>query len=346
MGRKSSPYYWKEKQGWYCTIRGNRLRLGDHPKDSPAPRKKNRSWNAPKAIQDEFFKLMGTTTASVSSDTVWGILDAFLEWCEVNRPASYDWYQTRLQRFKDAIPNMRVDKLKPFHIQQWLDKQTWGQNYKRGMVTAIKRVFSWGTKAGHIPASPLGGLEKPAAIHRDVVLTEKQFKQILAKAGDENFRDYLKFAWLTGVRPQESCGLEGKHLDHKTKIATFPPLEAKGKKYPRVIHLTDEAYAIAKKWAKRNPEGPIFRNTKGTPWTAWSIDCRFKRMQEDLGFKPFSYSFRHSYIHNGLTKGKLDPVVMATLAGHQDTTMIMKVYGHLLKDTEFMREAAKKATAK
>lgn len=57
------------------------------------------------------------------------------------------------------------------------------------------------------------------------------------------------------------------------------------------------------------------------------------------------YSIRHSYAHYGLTKGGVDPVSMAHLLGHTNTTMLMKVYGHLLKDTEFMRDAARRATA-
>ena len=82
------------------------------------------------------------------------------------------------------------------------------------------------------------------------------------------------------------------------------------------------------------------RANVGMAANCWS---RFKQMEEKLGFKSFAYAMRHSYIHHGLTKGKVDPVVMATLAGHADTTMIVKVYGHLLKDTRFMREATKKA---
>jgi integrase len=343
MGRRSSPYFWKEKQAWYCTIAGTRHRLGEHPEHSPPPRKKSGTWNVPESIRDEFHGLMTRQKNPVRTDSSWALLDAFLDWCQVNRPDSYAWYQYQLQRFKDAVPNMRTDELKPFHVQRWLDQKTWSDNYKRGVVTAIKRCFNFAVKAGYIPASPVASLEKPEATHRDLVITPKQFKEMLALAPDIEFRDFLQFAWLTGVRPIEARLLEARHIDHRNKIAVFSPKESKGKKAARVVHLVDKAFAITKKWAKANPEGPIFRNLRGVPWTQSSIDCRFKRMEEKLGFKPYAYAMRHSYIHHGLTKGKVDPVVMATLAGHADTTMIVKVYGHLLKDTKFMRDAAKKA---
>lgn len=241
---------------------------------------------------------------------------------------------------------MRVDQLRPFHVQRWLDQQTWSDNYKRGVVTAIKRCFNFAVKAGYIAASPVASLDKPAATHRDLVITEKQFQDMIALVSGDEFKDLLRFIWLTGVRPHEARLLEDRHIDHVNKIAIFPPKESKGKKRPRVVHMVDKAYAIAKKWAKQNADGPVFRNHRGNPWTAYSINNRFSRMEEKLGFKPFAYAMRHSYIHHGLTKGKVDPVVMATLAGHADTTMIYKVYGHLVKDTKFMRDAARKALQK
>ena len=347
MARTARPWWRSQKQAWCVTVNGSRVQLGPHPESAPAPKynKRKDTWNVPESIEDRFKVLQRTKQLPVSQDTSWAILDAFLEWCEKNRPASYGWYQARLQRFKDGVPNELVAKLKTSDIQAWLDKQSWGQNYKRGVVTAIRRAFNWARKLEIITRNPAAGVEKPEAIHRDLVISPKDFKKILSLIRREHFRDLLKFFWFCGCRPQEAVRIENKIIDHQHKTITFKLVNSKGKKRRRVIHLTDEAYAIVKKWAKRNPIGPIFRNSHGTPWTTYSIDCRFKRMKKAIGYKVSAYTLRHSYIHHGLTKGKLDPVVMATLAGHSSTDMIFKVYGHLLKDTKFMRAAAKRATA-
>jgi len=53
-----------------------------------------------------------------------------------------------------------------------------------------------------------------------------------------------------------------------------------------------------------------------------------------------AYNVRHSYAHHGLTEGRLSPEVMATLLGHSSTDMIYATYGHLVENTEFMRDAA------
>lgn len=340
MGRKSSPYYWKEKQGWYVTISGKRLKLGDHPEGAQAPRKKNRSWNVPKTIQEEFLKRQTTTGPAISSDTSWAVLDAYLEWCEVHRPSSYGWYKARLQRFKDGIPNMPVPKLKPFHVQEWLDTKTWGANYKRGMVTAIKRVFAWAIKQGHLEHSPLAGLDKPAAERREQVLSPEEFKGVMKHVKAKEFADLLNFCWEVGARPQEAVRIEKRHLDLENQRIILPRKESKGKKDERVIYLTDASLKIVKRLTKKETVH-LFLNSRGRPWTAYSVNNRFCRLREAVGQKLCLYVFRHSWVDRKLRAG-VDPITLATLAGHKDVAMIAKTYQHLARDGKYLLEQAKR----
>lgn len=341
--RQPSPWFWDQKQVWCFTLNGKRRRIG--PNVGPAPRKNSKGqWIVPQSILDEFYKLMGHPSAVASSDTTWAILDLFLGWCQVNRPASYQSYLNHLQRFKDGVPNMSVSKLKPFHVNEWLDKQTkWGPSYKRGHVTSVKRAFNWAVKEGHIPSSPLASLVKPEGGSREQIISEAEFKQILKLGKDENFRDVLKVMWLTGMRPQELVKIEARHL--KDGFIEFERKESKGKREERQIFLTDEAFKLCKKWAKRNPSGPIFRNTRGRPWTAFSFSCRFGVMKKTLGFKVAMYAIRHSYAHHAITKGGLSLEETAALLGHKSTQMVFQRYGKLRKNKAFMREAAKRATS-
>lgn len=328
MARTPEPWYWKERKAWYVTIRGKRHNLGAVKKEA----------------KERFHELMTEKSPVVVSDTVWAVLDAFLEWTLIHRPASYGWYRDNLQRFKDAIPNKRITELQPAEIENWLGKQTWGGSYKAGMVTAIKRAFNWATKKAGLKFNPVTGLEKPTPGKRDRVLSAEEYESIVKLAKDDRYRDLLQLAFETGARPQELTRIEKRHLQ-ANKTVVFKKDESKGKKRNRVIFLTDECYAILAKWAVRYPEGPLLRNQDDNPWTPFAIACRFGRMKAKLGFKPVLYWFRHSYIHHGLTKGRIDPMTMATLVGHADLTMIYKYYGHLLKDSDFMRDAAKKASA-
>lgn len=332
MAREPKIWFRESKQAWYTTIHGEQINLG---KDKAA-------------AKIEFRQRMNTyheaKPVTVFKGNVWQIMDAFLEDASLNTaPATYDWYKTRLQYFKDDVPDMPVRSLKPFHVKDWLNGKKWGSTFKAGIITALKRVFNWAVEDERIEVSPIRSLKKPATEHRELTITSEDFANILLKLRKDAFRDILTFIWLTGCRPQEARTIEAKWIKHDERIIVFPVKKSKGKKRARVIHLTDEAYAILAKWALKSPEGPVFRNRLKSPWTANAFACRFYRLEEKIGLHLNMYALRHSYAHSGLTKGGIAPEVMAALLGHTDTRMIYSTYGHLLKATDFMRAAAEKA---
>lgn len=94
---------------------------------------------------------------------------------------------------------------------------------------------------------------------------------------DEPFHDILTIIWLSGCRPFEAARVEARHV--KKGCWEFPKREGKGKR-PRVAFLVPEAERITKKWAARNPRGPIFRNNRGKPWRAMAFNNRFCRLKE------------------------------------------------------------------
>lgn len=334
MGRKSSgPWYWKLRKEWVVNVRGKRHYLGHDKK---------------KAV-DEWHRLEQAEPPKADRNSVWEVLDAFLDHAEKNTAdATYGWYKDRLQYFKDGVPNKPANRIKVRDVQTWLDsKENWSDTYKAGVVTAIKRAFKWAAEQDDelISGNPLAGLKKPTAEHRELSLTAEDFLKILGSVKDEPFRDLLTFIWLTGCRPQEARAIEASYIRPAEKIIVFPVKKSKGKRKARVIHLTDESFSILQKWASRFPTGPAFRNTDGNPWRANAFACRFQRLEKKTGIKLRMYDVRHQYAHDGLTKTGVSPEVLATLMGHQDTRMLMKVYGHLLNAPEYMREQAKKARA-
>ncbi|MFH1264567.1 MAG: tyrosine-type recombinase/integrase, partial [Planctomycetota bacterium] len=119
----------------------------------------------------------------------------------------------------------------------------------------------------------------------------------------------------------------------------LPPAEAKGKRKPRIIYLPPEALEIVLRNAKPHPAGPIFRNTKGRPWTPGSVSSAFERVRTQVGEKFCLYALRHSYATHQL-QGKVDPITLAHLLGHSDTSMLAKVYANVGEDVEYMREKA------
>jgi integrase len=55
------------------------------------------------------------------------------------------------------------------------------------------------------------------------------------------------------------------------------------------------------------------------------------------------YTFRHSWCTHALERG-VDAVTVALLMGHRDTTMISRVYSHLMQRRDHLRDAVRKAS--
>ncbi|MHC4402138.1 MAG: tyrosine-type recombinase/integrase [Planctomycetota bacterium] len=94
----------------------------------------------------------------------------------------------------------------------------------------------------------------------------------------------------------------------------------------------------------RWPEGPIFRNTNGRPWTRHAVSCRIGRMKEKLGVKLCLYAFRHTWMNRLLTSG-VDALTVAVLAGHSDPSTLARTYQHLSQDAGYLRDALNRLRA-
>ncbi|MAT73362.1 MAG: hypothetical protein CMJ58_28090 [Planctomycetaceae bacterium] len=326
------PWYRPARGVWYVTLDGKQYNLG--PNEDEAFEQYHRLMSLPQER-----RLAGETVAE--------ILDAFLEWCQANRaPRTYEWYRDRAQHFLDFAPRgLRVDQLKPYHLQRYIDAQTsWAPGNKRNACRAVQRALTWAVKQGYIERSPLAHFEKPPAGRRDQIVSEAEYAALLAATRDRTFRDVLTVAWETGARPQEVLRVEARHVDLRNSRWVFPPAEAKGGKLPRVIYLNPTARAITQRLMKAHPTGPLFRNTRGRPWTTMAVKCRFDTIKKNCGVRYCLYSLRHTWATNALRKG-VDPITVSVLMGHSDTNMLARTYAHLTHDPAYLQQAAARVTA-
>jgi integrase len=343
MARKSTGPWYREGRGQWCvTIRGKQYSLGADRETAYAEWHRLASQVA----------AAGSATRSADELTVAVLFETFLAWCDKNRPASYQWYSERLAQFagfrdertrgeRRRIGELLVTDLKPFHATAWIDTKR-SAGHKAGCLRAIGRAFNWAVKQGHIEKNPIRHVEKPQVVSVGRSLTDAEFKRLVAHAFDDQFRDVLMFSRETGSRPQETVRVAARHFDREHQCLILPTDEAKGKRMPRVIYLTPAALAIVERLAKLHPSGPLFRNADGNPWHRNNFACRFARLAKKLGLKYRLYHLRHTFITNGIKKG-VDLVTMQHLAGHASLAMISRVYAHVEKDGDHMRNALAKA---
>lgn len=322
MARPNKPWFWKQKKAWYVTIDGKRTRLAKTKSEAT----------------QEFYKLMaGKEPDEIESGSIEELFNLFLDWVAHHQPKVYDWYKPHLQGFKDSYPQLMIAELKPHHVEVWSRGK--GVTQK---IRCLKRALNWGVEQGHLKFSPIAKMKVPKPLPRPEILSDKDWKKLLRLIPDDNFKDLLRFSWETGARPQESKAVCSHHVDLDEGVVTFEVIEAK-KHIKRHVILNDEAIKILQRnWRE---DGPIFRNTSGTPWTKDAVNCRFNRLADEkkFGRKVCQYMFRHTWITRMLKSG-LDAHTVAALAGHKDTSMIDRVYSKISADHQYLRDQLQKAS--
>jgi integrase len=260
------PFFKKARRSWYVEIDRKQIKLG--PDRDEAFRRYHELMTRPRERQ-------------VPSELLATLVDTFLEWCQKHRsPDTYEWYRYRLERFVRQYPELRVDELRPHHVQTWADGyESITPTTRRNYMRTVKRCLSWALKQGYVRSNPIAHLELPGSQSRDVVVTEPEYQALLSFVPDDSLRDLIQVTWETGCRPQESMRVESRHVDLENSRWVFPQKEAKGKRWPRIVYLTDTALTITTRLMLKNPTGTLFRNSRGTPWTADAVNCAFDRVR-------------------------------------------------------------------
>ena len=271
MARRPQPWYRKNRGVWCVTINGTRHNLG--PDKDEAFRR--------------FYELMRRPAPqqTVSPQSLASIIDAFLDWVHTHRsPDTYEWYRYRLQRFCQRYPDLRTNELRPYHVQQWVDSYSHlSRTSHRNYIRSMKRCLKWAEQQGYLDKNPIALLEVPTADRRDVDIPTEEFETLLSYVRHESFRDLLLTTWETGCRPQELLRVEARHVDLDHQRWVFPRQESKGKRAPRIVYLTNAALAITRRLILKHPQGPLFRNRDGKPWTTFAVNCGFTRLQIRMG---------------------------------------------------------------
>ncbi|MCE9567185.1 MAG: site-specific integrase [Planctomycetes bacterium] len=349
--RQPKPWYRKWKSTWYVELDGKQHFLGQHPKDSPPPKKLNGEWKPPASILDAFYKLMANKPENLPSADelrVTTLCDLFLEHSHKHHsPETYGLYKLYLDQFCGVNGRQLATGIKPFHITRWLDDHPRWKASRRHAALAVKRAFGWADKQGLLSPSPLRLLEVEPGNSRTRVLTAAERAEILAAIRDEQFREFV-FAMLeTGCRPGEVSRLTAANANLAVGVWTFEKHKtAKKTGKPRVVYLTPAMVELTRKLVAKYPEGRLFRGPRGAkPFTQNGIRCRFRRLREKLPhLKHFvGYTMRHTFATQALVNG-VGVAQVAELLGHSSIEMVSQHYGHLAEQVAHMLEAAKKAT--
>lgn len=251
-------------------------------------------------------------------------------------------YVRRLGSFPDVCGSILVPDFRPHHLTAWLDGQTrWGATARHDAVGTVKACFRWALAEGLIDRDPLASIKRPPRPkRREHVMDPALWPTVRAAILSEPFRQLADFVWLTGCRPGEARRLEAHHVDLARKVATLPGKTTRRTGRPLTIRLPDAAVELIQPLIVRHPEGLLFRNQRGAPWTRNAVNWQIRRLRDRLAGQDtrgvVMYALRHLFATEGLLRGA-GVTEVATLLNHASPRMLFDVYGHLADQHDHLR---------
>lgn len=337
MGRPMKPWF-RPGRGWYVEVDGKQERLTDKDGTEGQGVRAMHALLARRGIEPR------TQVQAAEGMSVEEVCLAYLDHAKVNlKPLTYDFYVRHLKPFSQVHAKLPTRDLRPHHVTAWVAAKEWSNTTRRGAITAVKRAFHWAKRQGMIPDNPIGDTEKPPASRRETIPDRAEVDAILAEIKDRPFRDLLLTIHDTGCRPGEASVVTASDIDFTTNTWTLANKTEHATGRKRVVHMTDRVAGICRRLATENPRGPIFRNTRGNPWTRNAMACRFDelRRKKVTGKDGTAVAFRHLFITDSLEK-EIPVATVAELVGHVDTGMISRVYSKLSARTAYLQDALKK----
>ncbi|MBX3452597.1 MAG: site-specific integrase [Planctomycetaceae bacterium] len=270
MPKFRKPWFRPSRGVWYVWLDGKQVNLG--PDRTRAFEEYARLIAAPKPVRQ------------APAHSLPSVIDAFLEWLQPRRaPDTYEWYRYRLERLARRYPDLPAAQLTVAMVEDWVDEYELSVTSRRNYFRCAKKCLKWARSRQLVKRNRIRDLEVPAAESREVVLSPVEYQQLLSLIRDPSFRELVITTWETGCRPQESLRVETRHVDLANQRWVFPKSESKNKKLSRVVYLTDKAAEITRRLVAAHPQGKLFRNRNGQPWTTNAVNNMFTRIQIRIG---------------------------------------------------------------
>jgi integrase len=254
--------------------------------------------------------------------------------------STFEKYQSIIElRLFPLFKNIPVKDIKTSDIKSWLlDIEDVGGKSKRTYLSVIKGIFDEALYDDVIEKNPVTRIRPPKFTQPPIhPFTSEEVKDILdlSERGMNNFKNYLKIAFFTGMRSGEIIGLKKEDIDLKNKILKVRRTRSRfGETTPkresiRDIPILDSLLPFIEELYNLHDHDYLFKTQYNQPYrdTNVFVDRYWKPALEELKIdyrRP--YNTRHTYATNMLYRNLVTPVELAQLLGHVSTEMVFNVY--------------------
>lgn len=271
-----------------------------------------------------------------------------LEWVNAKdiRNSTKSMYIRSLINYFKIIEDVKLGDLQANILNHWL--QLCKKN-KHVINCLMLSMFKHLYKMDVLSEQVLKKIEpmKVKAVYKKKPLTDEQVKAVFAYSKGGRYELLLQLLFKSGMRIGEALALtksdiilsNGKLIAiHVTKTLSWDKLEKiirveepKTESGIRWVYVKDEyLYNLLKKRLKE-VDVIVFQGRTSKYLFVESVRYYLNRMSEKLNIKVTPHIARHTYISIALSKG-VDLYALVQQVGHKDPTMILKVYGKLIKD--------------
>jgi integrase len=298
--------------------------------------------------------------------TVNDLLDAWLETCEPTlKPKTLVSYKQTCDLYiRPVLGPMRLDKLKPHHVQRLVNGLQREDKARTAQLVYVllHRACRLGVMWGWLVENPCGRVVRPRyAPARKGMWTHDQLRTFLEGARDHWLHPLFVLAVATGARLGELLALSWDEVDLEAGTVTirrslhriagrWVVSEPKTRAGVRTIALPQEAQQALRRQKRMQAQlrlkagpawegtGLVFTGERGQPLCQSTVQHALRRECERLNLPPMApHGLRHLHASLLLEAGLPVPQVAQRL-GHATPQVTMSVYAHALNRSD--REAA------
>jgi integrase len=248
------------------------------------------------------------------------------------------------------IGDNRLSAVRASEIQAWVTDRAkvLSPTTVRLLVQTLRSVFNAAVQDRLIASSPVARLSVPRSENARIVPLTVAQVQALADAMPDRCRAMIIIQAGLGLRIAELLALRLEDVDFlrrtvrvewqltqdgKHRVSPKTPRSRRTLPLPTVVAETLAAHISEFSPAE---DGSLFTTTSGNLYRQEHFGARvFKPAAKSAGLPPgvTSHDLRHHYAPVLLAAGE-SVVAVAERLGHENATLVLKTYGHLMPDSE------------